>query len=392
MIQIIIKYGRPIVLAIKKSGSTPPPIISWIWGTITGTNWGTSTPDKLWGVPESTTAPANLTAPTITGAAIVGQTLTINGGTWSAVPYILKYDIYRGATLLTSLATSNSSISYTLVQTDAGNTSNIKCTVSAINSAGTTSADSNTIVRILDTLTNNYITGLTLTSGEIDSFNTLYLALRSNNYHTEIDRLNIYGSATQAASNKSLFGSFTATPINSPTWSRKVGYTHTGTSYLTTGYTPSINSVKATLNNNSYIVGFNNLPNTADSMLGGATSSGLPSGLSLYSVNINLLIRSYATGNITAFTNRLLSDTYAAIVRTSSTSITGYLNSATSINASTVNNPIVDLEIFEGARNLSGVASLPMVSGSISRYGCIGSANINPVTFNTIVQNFIASL
>ena len=154
MIQIIIKYGRPIVLAIKKSGSTPPPIISWIWGTITGTNWGTSTPGKLWGVPESTTAPANLTAPTITGAAIVGQTLTINGGTWSAVPYILKYDIYRGATLLTSLATSNSSISYTVLQSDMGGS--ISCVVSAINSAGTAVAPTSNTVTVLNTLLDLY--------------------------------------------------------------------------------------------------------------------------------------------------------------------------------------------------------------------------------------------
>ena len=150
MIQIIIKYGRPIVLAIKKSGSTPPPVVSWIWGILTGKSWGTSTPDKLWGVPESTTAPTNLSAPAITGPAIVGQTLTINGGTWNAVPYILKYDIYRGATLLTSLATSNSSISYTVLQSDVNG--NINCVVSAINSAGTAVAPTSNTVTIVDTI------------------------------------------------------------------------------------------------------------------------------------------------------------------------------------------------------------------------------------------------
>jgi hypothetical protein len=264
--------------------------------------------------------------------------------------------------------------------------------VTATNTAGSASATSNTIVRILDALTNAYITGLTLTSAEIDSFNTLYLSLRSNGYHTQLDRLHIYGSATQAASNKSLFGNFTATPVNSPTWTRKVGYTHTGTSYIRTAYTPSINGVTHTLNNNSYGIGFNNLPNTADSMLGGSTSSTQPSGLTIYANTNNLLVRNYATGNVTAFTNRALSDTYSATVRTSSTSITSYLNSSLVVTANTVNNPIVNLELWEGGRNLNDTPSLLMTSGSISRYGYNGSATINPVIMNNIITTFINSL
>lgn len=147
MIQVIIKYGRPVLLAVRKAAGSIPPI-SWIWGTATGSNWGTLS-NRGWGVPTSATAPANITPPSITGTAVVGQTLTINGGTWSAVLYILRYDIYKDTTLITSIATSSSSINYTIPTLFAG--SNLKCTVTATNSAGSASADSTTVA-IFDTI------------------------------------------------------------------------------------------------------------------------------------------------------------------------------------------------------------------------------------------------
>lgn len=45
MIQVIIKYARPIILSIGKSGSA---VISWIWGTSNGKTWGSSS-GKNWG-------------------------------------------------------------------------------------------------------------------------------------------------------------------------------------------------------------------------------------------------------------------------------------------------------------------------------------------------------
>ena len=47
MIQIIIKYGKPIVLAVTKAAGAIPGII-WIWGTVTTKNWGSSS-SKTWG-------------------------------------------------------------------------------------------------------------------------------------------------------------------------------------------------------------------------------------------------------------------------------------------------------------------------------------------------------
>lgn len=87
-------------------------------------------------------APTNNTPPSISGTAVVGQTLTVTAGGWSGSPTpTLSYQWYRGATPISG-ATSTT---YTLVQADAGNTSNIKCVVTATNGAGSASADSNTV-------------------------------------------------------------------------------------------------------------------------------------------------------------------------------------------------------------------------------------------------------
>lgn len=85
-------------------------------------------------------APSFTVAPQITGTAVVGQTLTCDGGTVTGTGPITKtYQWYRGATLIGGATNST----YTLVQADAGQ--DIKCTVTATNSAGSASADSNTL-------------------------------------------------------------------------------------------------------------------------------------------------------------------------------------------------------------------------------------------------------
>lgn len=98
-----------------------------------------------------TVAPPIFTVnPQITGTAVVNQTLTCDGGTVTGGGVITKtYQWYRGATLISGATNST----YTLVQDDAGQ--NIKCTVTATNSAGSASADSNTVA-ILATLLDLY--------------------------------------------------------------------------------------------------------------------------------------------------------------------------------------------------------------------------------------------
>jgi len=329
-----------------------------------------------------------ISSATISGTAVVGQTLTASASGVTGIPTpTLSYQWKRGATNIGTNAST-----YTLVQADAGNTSNITCVVTATNAGGSANATSNLIARILDTLTNTYITGLTLTSDEINSFNTLYLELRNNNYHTEIDRLNIYGSATQSAANKSLFGSFTATPINNPTWSRKVGYTHTGTSAINTNYVLSTNAVKLALDNHT--VG-NKTDNKNNSTLAfsGAVGNASPASAFQCAV-IGSTGVSYASLGLqvpNVFTGRVAQNKFA-IRRQNSTQFTAYLDTSTSLVASLRIHPLTTVSWYDGARNLDGAVNFPVESGVISVYSYHGSSVVVPTTLNTILDNFISSL
>jgi len=157
VIQIIIKYGRPIVLAVTKAAGNIP-VISWIWGIATTINWGTSTPDKLWGVPESATVAVNTNPPSISGTAVVGQTLTAIPGTWTGVATINGNWQRNGVDIVGAKL-----LNYTLVQADAGNTSNITYKETATNTAGSANATSNQIAQILDATANTFITNALIT-------------------------------------------------------------------------------------------------------------------------------------------------------------------------------------------------------------------------------------
>jgi len=130
-------------------------------------------------------APVNTVAPSVTGTAVVGQTLTGTNGTWTGSPTSYSYQWYRGATLITGATSS----SYTLVQADAGNTSNIKCTVTASNGL-TASADSNTVAQVLTARTNSFLTASSITDSTIrGALNTFDIGLISNSLDTKMKAL-----------------------------------------------------------------------------------------------------------------------------------------------------------------------------------------------------------
>jgi len=329
-------------------------------------------------------APVFTVAPAITGTAVVGQTLTCDGGTVTGTePITRSYQWYRGATPV-----GTNSNTYTLVQADAGNTSNMKCVVTATNVAGSASADSNTVARVLDTLTNTYITGLTLTSAEIDSFNTLYLAIRSNSYHTEIDNLIIYATVTSAASLKPLFGSNTITPVNSPTWSRKIGYTHTGTSYINRG---TSSNVKLTRDNHCYMIGMANKSTTTNGTCGGQTAGS--SGLIVTATNTATASFGSlaATLDSNVFSRTIANKDYA-IRRQVSTQFVAYQDGVASATLPRVTSNPPPTAVFDGAYNNSGSPINIYESGAISTYSLQGSGLIDPAIMRTIINTFISSL
>ncbi|MGO9249136.1 MAG: hypothetical protein ACLQQB_00295 [Solirubrobacteraceae bacterium] len=87
----------------------------------------------------SPTKPALTAAPTVTGTAAVGKTLSCSQGTWANNPTNLAYRWLRNGVAIAG-QTSNT---YTLQRADAGN--GIVCEVIATNAAGATVSTSNTV-------------------------------------------------------------------------------------------------------------------------------------------------------------------------------------------------------------------------------------------------------
>lgn len=109
---------------------------------------------------EGIVPPTFTTDPEITGNFVVNETITVSYTLDGDTPDTITRKWYRGATLI---FTSTTSDNYTLLQNDAGNTSNIKCNVEATNAAGSVNADSNTVTIVYDATANSYITAAGIT-------------------------------------------------------------------------------------------------------------------------------------------------------------------------------------------------------------------------------------
>jgi hypothetical protein len=180
-------------------------------------------------------APVNVNPPQITGTAVVGQTLSSTTGTWTGIPTpTYSYQWRRNGVDIGSATSST----YTLVQADAGNTSNITCVVTATNAAGSANATSNTIAVIYDAMAWDYRQRV-ITAGGTMSLSRLELLqgtviipnktlLEKLNFGAGVNKgaLHIYTAenATQALTNI-LNSNFTATTINSPTFTANSFYT-----------------------------------------------------------------------------------------------------------------------------------------------------------------------
>jgi hypothetical protein len=113
-----------------QSGS---PLASW--GLWDGSAGGGSAPPPP-------AAPADTTAPSVSGNAAVGATLTCANGTWTGSPTSVAYAWLSNGTTIAN-ATSQT---YTTTSTDAGHS--ISCAVTATNAGGSTSANSSNSIAI----------------------------------------------------------------------------------------------------------------------------------------------------------------------------------------------------------------------------------------------------
>jgi hypothetical protein len=102
----------------------------------TGSNTGAINESLYEGFP---TTPTSTAAPTLTGTAAVGQTLTCSQGSWAHEPTYLLYQWTRNGTVITGQTGST----YVLQAADQGHS--ITCTVTAGNGAGAVTVNSNAV-------------------------------------------------------------------------------------------------------------------------------------------------------------------------------------------------------------------------------------------------------
>lgn len=109
----------------------------------------------------SNPAPTNTAAPSLSGTFQTGQTVSTSNGTWSNSPTSYSYQWSRSATssgTYTNISGATSS-SYTIVSGDASYF--LKCTVTATNTGGSTSASSDASTEVLDAPVNTTAPAIT---------------------------------------------------------------------------------------------------------------------------------------------------------------------------------------------------------------------------------------
>lgn len=123
--------------------------------------------------------PVNTVAPTISGTNVVGNVLTATNGTWTGASPITYTYQWRRAGVNIGSATS---ITYTLVQADAG--SNIDCVVTGTNIGGSSTASSNSLL-CYDSNAQAFITATGISGANSIALNDLVINLKSANIYTK---------------------------------------------------------------------------------------------------------------------------------------------------------------------------------------------------------------
>ena len=215
------------------------------------------------------TAPVNTVAPTITGTAQEGQTLTCSTGTWTGNPTpTYAYQWKRNNVNIGSATNST----YLLVSADVGQS--IKCTVTATNGVGSVNADSNTVTptAAVDPDAQAFITAAAITNPTQQSaINQLVVDLKGYNIWTKMKGIwpIVGGSASAHAVNLKTPGTFNLTFAS--------GWTHGSTGMTPNGATYANTSLPTTGNitQNSGSMGVYSRTNTATTGAHGIRPSSL---------------------------------------------------------------------------------------------------------------------
>lgn len=356
--------------------------IGWGQGANNSIGWGKSHLNSWSGSTDidGGNLPSNSVAPAITGTAQEGQTLTCSTGTWSGSP-TYTYQWKRDGNNITSATNST----YTLVTADVG--TSIKCTVTATNFIGSSTADSNTVspTASTDADAQAFITAAGITDNtQKSAINQLVLDLKSYSLWTKFKAIYpvVGGSASTHAVNLKAPGTYNLTFAS--------GWTHSSN-----GMTPLNTYANTNLNDDS-VLSLNSVhisyysrtnSNGTEIEMGVGLGDGLfiearTSGTSYYRVHSSSLL-SHSDSDSRAF--------YLAN-RTASNLMNAWKNSSKVATGTGVSTIKQNYNIYLG--NLNNAGTTPYPSTKQCAFASIGDGftDTEAANFYTAVQTYQTTL
>jgi len=241
-----------------------------------------------------------------------------------------------------------------------------------------------------------YQTGLGLTTAQKTKYLELFEALNNSGFLFELDRLHVYAGLTEAASKKSLVGSYEAVLHTISTWTIGDGFTQVANGYIDTGFTPS-NGTKFTASDAGFGIIWENKPN-ADGYVFGVLdntvnqqdfmqfipSAGLGSNNALVSLNSTTQV---------GLTNPDITYTEDLIYATrSNTSVTIGVGSNTQTGTSAVGTRVSGFTSVDGALRNRGFAVVPTITSGNIVASWHGSSQLDGLELQGIIDAWRATI
>ena len=334
---------------------------------------------------------------------VVGQTLSSTTGTWTGTaPITYSYQWKRGAT---NIGTNSST--YTLVQADAGNTSNITCVVTATNAGGSANATSNQIAQILTVRTNSFLTASAISDATIrGGLNTFDIGMIANSLDTKMKALYPFvsdGADSNARALQHRWNFMDARDLNAAFRLQFTGgWIHSSNGALPNGLNTFANTFlsPATVindNNDGHLSYYSRTNNSGISAvdIGCGTASASFNMVIKFGTNLSGACINMSDSNL--FTNAQSSDRLYVASQNNVDNIRNLYRDGVNLQTQTVAEnaaPPSSFTVFIGARNGITAGSPTFVTNRQCAFASVGNGlSASEVTaFNTLVNNFQTTL